>query len=44
LEEVNSRNLAIAELENLLNEEKRLRVQEMDEKARKVEDLEKEIA
>jgi hypothetical protein len=44
LEEVNSRNLAIAELENFLNEEKRLRVQEMDEKARKVEDLEKEIA
>lgn len=43
LEEVNQRNLVIAELENRLSEEKRLRVLEMDDKARKVGELEGEI-
>lgn len=44
LEEVNQRNLLIAELEARLNEEKRLRVLEMDDKARRVGELEGEIA
>jgi len=44
LEEVNQRNLIISELEARLNEEKRLRVLEMDDKARRVGELEGEIA
>lgn len=36
--------MLIQELENRLNEEKRLRIREMDEKARKVEELEGEIS
>jgi hypothetical protein len=43
IEEINSKNLLISQIEAKLNEEQRRRIEEMDEKERKIEDLERDI-
>ena len=43
MEEVNSKNILISQIEGKYNQEQRRRIEQMDEKERKIEELEKDI-
>ena len=44
IEDINSKNLIIIKLEQTLQEEQRKRIEDMDERERKIEELEREIS